>query len=199
MTTLMERKRDGVIVAASDALASPSPTDEIMAAWTGGSAVDNLLARPRPLRVLIIDDNRDAADSLSILVKVWGHDPGVAYDGAAGLATAAEDLPDVVLVDIGMPKLNGFQLAQQLRRQVRFADTLLVAITGWADQAHRWLWEAAFDQYLIKPVAPLALEKLLRDRACLVRSRIGDHLSGPTLGRIAAALTGQSHTTPDLF
>jgi CheY-like chemotaxis protein len=125
------------------------------------------------LRVLVVDDNRDAADTLAVLVKRWGHRPRVAYDGAVALIMAIDDPPDVLFLDIGMPELDGFQLARQLRRQVRFADTLLVAVTGWADPAHRRLWQEAFDCYLIKPVNPPLLENLLRDRAWLGRSRIG--------------------------
>jgi CheY-like chemotaxis protein len=126
------------------------------------------------LRVLVADDNRDAADSWSILIKLWGHGARVAYDGLAALAIASDELPDVLLLDIAMPKMDGHQLARHLRRQERFANTLLIAVTGWADKAHRQLWESAFDHYLIKPVPPPALETLLWDRARLVRSRSGD-------------------------
>jgi CheY-like chemotaxis protein len=125
------------------------------------------------LRVLVVDDNRDAADTLAVLVKRWGHVPRVAYDGAVALIMAIDETPDVLFVDIGMPEMDGFELARQLRRQIRFADTLLVAVTGWADQEHRRLWQEAFDCYLIKPVDPPVLENLLRDRARLGRSRIG--------------------------
>jgi CheY-like chemotaxis protein len=97
----------------------------------------------------------------------------VAYDGVDALAQASAELPDVLLIDIGMPKMDGFQLACHLRRQIRYVNTLLVAVTGWADRPHRRLWTAAFDHYLIKPVDPSKLDKLLRDRGRLVRSRIG--------------------------
>jgi CheY-like chemotaxis protein len=122
--------------------------------------------------VLVVDDNRDAADTLSILVKIWGHDVRVAYDGAAAFALAAAERPDVLLLDIVMPKMDGFHLARHLRRQTRFQDTLLVAVTGYADEVHRRLWEGAFDHYLIKPVEPPALEKLLLERDRPARSPV---------------------------
>ena len=83
-------------------------------------------------------------------------------DGAAALEMAAAYRPDVLLLDISMPKMDGCQLAKQLRRQTRFTETLLIAITGWADNAHRVLGkEAGFDHFLSKPVELSILEELL--------------------------------------
>jgi CheY-like chemotaxis protein len=120
----------------------------------------------------------------------------------------------VLFIDIGMPKINGYQLARHLRRQSRFADSLLVAITGWADEPHRRLWADAFDHYLNKPVDPPALEKLLRDRGRLVRSRIGGEMNcleagpvellgdvsrrSPASVLVAAGITGRSPAAPAL-
>jgi CheY-like chemotaxis protein len=164
--------REIAIGAGSDAVARPPPVEKIMTPWRAGSTNRFHPARSGMLRVLVVDDNRDAADTLAILVKRWGHAPRVAYDGATALIMAIDEPPDVVFLDIGMPEMDGFQLARQLRRQIRFTDTLLVAVTGWADQEHRRLWQEAFDCYLIKPVDPPLLENLLRDRAWLGRSRI---------------------------
>jgi DNA-binding response OmpR family regulator len=99
---------------------------------------------------------------MSLLVKMWGHEVRRTYDGAAALEMAAAYRPDVLLLDISMPKMDGCQLAKQLRRQTRFTETLLIAVTGWADNAHRLLGkEAGFDHFLPKPVEPSILEELL--------------------------------------
>ncbi len=175
MPRLLRKNRESIVGRGSVAVARPPPAGRITAAWRAGGA--DSPAPAELLRVLIVDDNRDAADTLSILVKKWGHAPRVAYDGVAALAMASDTF-DVLFIDIGMPKMDGFQLARHLRRQIRFTDALLVAITGWADEAHRRLWEDAFDYYLIKPVEPSALEKLLRDQARLIWSRISGEETG---------------------
>jgi CheY-like chemotaxis protein len=190
MPVLMGRSRPGVVLDKPVATAWSQQPDDVAKTWTGSYRIDDIRVRRGPLRVLVIDDNRDAADSLSILVKMWGHHASVAYDGAAALAMATDELLDVLFMDIGMPKMDGFRLARHLRCQRRFADTLLVAITGWADQVHRRLWAEAFDHYLIKPVDPPSLECLLLDRSRLVRSRIGI----PASGLVAAGITGRSST-----
>ena len=137
----------------SDEVVEPSRNGD--AAWYG-------TVSKKQLHVLVADDCRDAADSLSVLAKLWGHEVSVAYDGAAALAMASASQADVLLLDIAMPKLDGYHVARQLRRQARFADTLLIAITGWADRASRLLGEeAGFDLYLIEPVEPSTLEVLL--------------------------------------
>jgi CheY-like chemotaxis protein len=116
----------------------------------------------RQLRVLVVDDYSDAADSLAMLVALWGHRAWVARDGQATLEMASTCQADVLLLDIAMPNMDGCQVARRLRRQARFKGTLLIALTGWADDAHRRLAEkAGFDLYLIKPVAPSTLEVLL--------------------------------------
>ncbi len=120
------------------------------------------------LRVLVVDDDRDCADSLSTLVHLWGHDVQTAYNGAAALEMMGSRQPDVVLADLAMPEMDGCQMVRHLRRQTRFNHTLLIAITGWVDQVHRLLCdEAGFDLYLVKPIELDDLEKLLlgeRDR-----------------------------------
>ncbi len=122
----------------------------------------------RQLRVLVVDDYPDVARSWSILLTMWGHQVWVACDGVAALEMASAYQPDVLLLDIAMPKLDGCQVARQLRRQRRFENTLLIATSGWADEAHRLLGEeAGFDLYLIKPIEPSTIEVLLlleRDR-----------------------------------
>src|SRR5437660_958453 len=88
-------------------------------------------------RLLIVDDNRDAADSLALLVGLWGYVPRVAYDGPTALALARAEPVDGVLLDLGMPRVDGFQLAADLRRQLDWTDVPLVAVTGHAESAHR--------------------------------------------------------------
>jgi CheY-like chemotaxis protein len=98
---------------------------------------------------------------MSMLVQLWGHVVHQAHDGVAALEAALVFEPDVLLLDIAMPLLDGCQVARQLRQQARCQDTLLVALTGYGDDGHRLLWEGAFDHYLIKPVDPVTVERLL--------------------------------------
>jgi len=121
-----------------------------------------------PLRILTVDDNVDAADSLASLLGTFGHEARVAYDGPTGIAVAQEFAPDVVMLDIGMPAMNGYDLARALRSlQPRL---VIVAVTGWGhDAAKRQAREAGFDHHLVKPVQESTLIELLtnvaRDRA----------------------------------
>jgi CheY-like chemotaxis protein len=112
-------------------------------------------------RVLVVDDNIDAADTLAMLLRSLGHQTRVAYDGAAALAMADEFSPEVVLLDIGMPGLNGYEVARQLRsrRQQRIK---IVAITGWGTAADRVRSaDAGFDVHLVKPVDVTDLRQIL--------------------------------------
>jgi len=98
-----------------------------------------------------------------MLLRLWGHDVRVAYSGPAALALAVADRPDVLLLDIAMPGMDGCELARQTRRHASLDDSLLVAVTGYADEVHRRLGRAAgFDRYLSKPVEPSVMEQLLR-------------------------------------
>jgi len=112
---------------------------------------DPVAAGPR--QILVVDDNRDAADSLALLLKVAGHDVQTVYDGEQALVAAEKLLFDAVLLDIGMPRLNGYEVAQRLRREPRGCDITLVAITGWGQDVDRQRSrEAGFDLHLVKPV-----------------------------------------------
>jgi CheY-like chemotaxis protein len=162
MLVLSRKMQEAVVVGGCDASNRLQPSDEVLKARLVGNRIKSLPAGGRSLRVLVADDNRDAADSMSVLVTLWGHEVRQTYDGAAALEMAAAYRPDVLLLDISMPKMDGCQLAKQLRRQTRFTETLLVAITGWADKTHRLLGqEAGFDHFLPKPVEPSMLEGLL--------------------------------------
>jgi len=120
------------------------------------------LGEIHPHRILVVDDNRDAADSTGTLLLLWGHEVRVAYDGAKAVALAQEYRPDVCLVDIGMPGMNGCQVAEHLRRKPELKGTLLVAMTGFDREDDRALCEeAGFDDYLVKPVDMTALRGIL--------------------------------------
>jgi len=126
--------------------------------------------KPTPLRVLVVDDNRDAADSLAMLARLWGHEVDVGYNGTA-IQRVPIFKPNVVLLDIGLPKLDGNKFAKQMRDQAESRDVLVIAVTGYHDEAHRLLSKAAgIDHYLIKPVDPGVLEKLLAMRLLELQS-----------------------------
>jgi PAS domain S-box-containing protein len=118
----------------------------------------------RRRRVLIVDDNTDAANSLAMLLGMRGYETWAAHDGPAALRQAAAVRPDVVLLDIGMPGMSGYEVARELRRNLDLRGALLVAMTGWGqDEDRRRSLEAGFDRHLVKPVDLAALEQLLTD------------------------------------
>ena len=112
-------------------------------------------ARMVPRHVLVVDDNIDAAQTLAHLLEAFGHDVRVAHDGDAALALAREAAPDVVLLDIGLPGMNGYEVVRHLRTDPRTRGATVIAITGYGQEAdRRRALEAGFDQHLVKPVAP---------------------------------------------
>jgi CheY-like chemotaxis protein len=118
------------------------------------------------LRVIVVEDNKDAADSLRMLLEVLGYEARVAYTGPEGLRTAVAWHPDVVLSDVGLPGLNGLGLAAALRKDPATADVLLVGISGYGseDDCFR-ARRAGFDHYLVKPADPVAIQEILATRA----------------------------------
>jgi signal transduction histidine kinase/CheY-like chemotaxis protein len=128
-------------------------------------------AVPRPAenrgqRVLVVDDNRDAVESLAMLLEMMGHEVRTASDGVEALEVATEFVPDVVLLDLGLPRLSGYEVAQRLRLLDGCARTRLVALTGWGqEEDRRRSREAGFDHHLVKPVDPDALDALLHELA----------------------------------
>jgi PAS domain S-box-containing protein len=113
-------------------------------------------------RVLVVDDSRDAAASLAMMLSLLGHDTRTAYDGLDALDLAATFRPEVVLLDIGMPKLNGYEVARRIRQEAWGKHMVLVACTGWGqDEDRRRSRESGFDLHLVKPVDPATLQKLL--------------------------------------
>ncbi len=111
------------------------------------------------LRVLVVDDNQDAADLLAMVLQLDGHHTQVAYDGRMAIDWAAEFHPDVVLLDIGLPGMDGYEVAQHLRQMPILYDTKLIAITGYEEPERAAA--AGFSGYLVKPVDPDQLRKLL--------------------------------------
>ncbi len=119
-------------------------------------------AVPAALRVLVVDDNVDAAESLAMMLSLLGHEVRAAHDGAAAVAVAGEWHPDVALLDIGLPDLTGYDVARRLRADLRLQRLVLVAVTGWGtEDDRRRSAEAGFDHHLTKPVDVHALERLL--------------------------------------
>ena len=115
-------------------------------------------------KILVVDDNRDSAMSLSLLLELDGHDVRRAYDGLEALEIADEFRPEITLLDIGMPRLDGYGAARELRRRQWADSLLLIALTGWGQQEDRRLArEAGFDHHMVKPVDPEALRLLISE------------------------------------
>ena len=118
------------------------------------------------LRVLVADDNRDAANSLQLLVETMGHSVHVVYDGRAALAAAQGFDPELVLLDIGMPHVSGYDVARALRQQDGVRRPLLVAITGWGQEVdRRQALDAGFDHHVAKPISEEMLRAVLAEAA----------------------------------
>jgi PAS domain S-box-containing protein len=129
----------------------------------GAAGGDPSPQRPRPERILVVDDNVDAAESLCRILRLQQHEVLVAHDGLAALAAARDMNPDVVLLDIGLPKLDGLEVARRLREGGEGPGPLLVAMTGFGQAADRARTAAAgFDHHLTKPVDPQVLRSLIR-------------------------------------
>jgi len=123
---------------------------------------DQPAATKSSLRILIVDDNRDGTDSLSEMLKMLGNDTRTAYDGHQGVALAGEYRPDVILLDIGLPTLNGYEACRLIRQQSWSQYVLLIAVTGWGqDEDRRRSHEAGFDHHMVKPVDPQALMTMI--------------------------------------
>lgn len=126
------------------------------------AASDSQPPEQRRRRLLVIDDNKDAAESMSMLFELWGYEVICAYDGRSALETAAKYRPHAVFLDIGLPGMDGYEIAERLRALPESARTVLVAITGYGqDEDRRRSREAGIDHHLVKPVAPETLHELL--------------------------------------
>jgi PAS domain S-box-containing protein len=117
---------------------------------------------PRRRHILVVDDNRDAADSLAELLRMVGHDVLLAHDGAQAVEVATTHRPDTVLLDIGLPGMDGYEVARRLREQPDLVRTRLIALTGYGQASDRHATtEAGFEAHLVKPVDFVELERLL--------------------------------------
>lgn len=115
-----------------------------------------------PLKILIIDDNEPSAKTLGWMMELIGHDARLAFDGSAGIEAAKEYKPDVVLLDIGLPIINGYEACSIMRKDAMFSNTIFIAQTGWGQEEHRQRSkEAGFDFHLVKPIQLEQLRELL--------------------------------------
>ena len=137
---------------------APAPTPEP----TPAAAVQT----PRRWRVLVVDDNVDGADSLATLIELSGHEVRTAYDGLQAVAAAGDFRPDLILMDVGMPRLNGLEATRRIRAFDWGHAPYIVCLTGWGqEQDRRNSAEAGADGHLVKPVAPDTVLRLLADLA----------------------------------
>ena len=125
-------------------------------------------------RILVVDDNRDAAESLGALLEIIGAHVTVAHDGRSALDLVETHRPDIVFLDIGMPQMDGYEVARRIRRLPQFDQAVLVALTGWGQERDRLQSEAAgFDQHIVKPADMKALQSLLATAGEKVRQERG--------------------------
>ena len=126
---------------------------------------DEMVTDERPQlrrRILVVDDNLDSAESMALMLKLSGHDVATAHDGMEAVELARDFQPDVALLDLGMPKLDGYEAARSIRQESWGQEMLLVALTGWGQQEDkRRSREAGFDAHLVKPIDFGVLEKLV--------------------------------------
>jgi CheY-like chemotaxis protein len=117
---------------------------------------------PQTRRILVVDDNRDSAESLAMLLTIMGNETHLAHDGVAAIEAVERYRPEVVLLDIGLPKLSGHDVCRRVREQSWGKDIVIIALTGWGqEEDRRKSREAGFDGHLVKPVDPAALLELL--------------------------------------
>jgi len=116
------------------------------------------------LRILVVDDNRDSATSLATLLNLLGHNTCAAYDGLEAVEASAKFHPEIILLDIGLPKMNGYEACRIIREQSKDENIFIVALTGWGqEEDRRKSSNAGFDRHLVKPVDYQSLLKLLED------------------------------------
>ncbi len=164
----VEARSDGPGKGAEFVVRLPLPREERRAASNDSEGAGLLAAGPLSLaprrRILVVDDNRDNADSLAMMLRMLGNETRTAYDGEEAVAASAAFRPDVILLDIGLPKLNGHDACRRIREQPGGQQLVIIAQTGWGQAEDRQRTrEAGFDHHLVKPVDPSALMKLLAE------------------------------------
>jgi len=116
----------------------------------------------RKRRLLVVDDNRDAAESMSMLLQMWGHEVAFVYDGPSALEAAEQWRPEAVILDIGLPGMDGYEVAERMRALPHAKGAVLIAITGYGQDDDRLRSRrAGIEHHLVKPVAPDALRSLI--------------------------------------
>jgi CheY-like chemotaxis protein len=126
------------------------------------AAPEGMPAAAEQRRILVVDDNEDAATLLAMTLSIYGHDTRIAHDGPQALAVAAEYRPDIVFLDIGLPTVDGYDTARAIREQPWGKDVRLVALTGWGHAAdRRRSREAGFDHHLVKPADAETIVELI--------------------------------------
>ena len=131
-------------------------------AWTCGRRGRVTETDDARRRVLVVEDNHDSAESLALLLRAWGHDVRTAHDGLRAIEIAREFIPEVVLLDIGLPTVSGYEVAVWLRGMPAMDKALLVAVTAYGqEEDRRRTRQTGFDAHLVKPAAPEALNALL--------------------------------------
>jgi len=121
---------------------------------------------PARRRVLLVEDNADAAEAMLLLLREYGHEALVVHDGFEALDAAHAFDPDVVLLDIGLPGLDGYEIARRMRAMPRLADALIVAVSGYGQEKDRQRSAAAgFDAHLVKPIDPRAVVAVISGAA----------------------------------
>ncbi|WBY01105.1 ATP-binding protein [Ramlibacter tataouinensis] len=134
----------------------PAPADP-----AGGAADAPVAAQPVARRMLVVDDNEDAASTVAELLRMSGSEVAVAHDGLSAVDRTAEFRPDVVLLDIGLPDISGYEVARRIRKLEGVRQPMLIALTGWGQQQDKEAAaQAGFDQHWTKPVDPLRLQEL---------------------------------------
>jgi CheY-like chemotaxis protein len=134
--------------------------DNIMADANAADA--SVRPTPRSFRILVVDDNHDSALSLAMMLSIMGHETRTAHDGESAVEAAETFLPEVILLDIGLPKLNGYEVAQRIRERPWGVSMFLIAVTGWGqDEDRQRSSEVGLNVHMVKPVEPSELEKLL--------------------------------------
>ncbi|MGF6276217.1 PAS domain S-box-containing protein [Massilia sp. UYP11] len=165
-TVWLPLPQDASAAAPSGAAAAPPAAPEAAPDDGGAKEAGNAVAA---LRILVVDDNVDAAEMLHALLEMSGHAVSVAHDGATALRRAAEVLPQIVFLDIGLPDMSGFEAAEAMRRIAGMEKASLVALTGWgAEQDRQRSSQAGFDHHLTKPADFGMVEHLIRDVAARV-------------------------------
>lgn len=118
------------------------------------------------LRVLVVDDNVDSAKTTGWMLEFMGHQPSLIHDGLKALEAAKQQNPDVIMLDIGLPGMNGYDICRELRKDPLFKDTMMIAQTGWGQEKDRQqARDAGFNHHLVKPVKMEQITELLKEYA----------------------------------